>query len=562
MTRIPAILILLCLSTLLASCGVGTNSTPGRVVAVEQARAEADAQLALASQALVDAEAAAEAATQAHLAAEAAATRAAEYAVLSRDEGEAASVFAGDSPWLDEWLMTEWVIPLREVQTALAEIDDALKRAQGAEDAARHSAGVAVEVVAILDALAEEFRIDELRAALEHASSTLKKIRDAVAVSEHANFGVHAALAEADAHFEAISSGEVWSLYTTPSEVAERYYARMQALAGRFAALAAETDPDEFPYLGYEGCEPIFDCYISLPEGFEDLHVSLLDVGGEWTGKVMGAVEILGPEEAEARRQELAEMRQALEAKIASVREHLGILYTSDHLYSRQYVEAREDELERLEYELVDVEYQLPRIVDTPQRLTVYSHPDFLKFGWWWTASEDPENVRFDTFTSGFIRLHLVGNVETLTGTATYEGPAAGLYVERPSGTGNARKGLFTATVALTADFGAVGTIGGAVSDFREDGLSLGAWTVDLMSASLLAETDAFSFKGAIGGEVDSRTWDDGNWTGGFFDWTEGDHPSAVLGEFHATTGTPQSGDGDAGFIGLSGAFGAHATSE
>ena len=118
MTRIPAILILLCLSTLLASCGVGTNSTPGRVVAVEQARAEADAQLALASQALVDAEAAAEAATQAHLAAEAAATRAAEYAVLSRDEGEAASVFAGDSPWLDEWLMTEWVIPLREVQTA------------------------------------------------------------------------------------------------------------------------------------------------------------------------------------------------------------------------------------------------------------------------------------------------------------------------------------------------------------------------------------------------------------------------------------------------------------
>ena len=86
-------------------------------------------------------------------------------------------------------------------------------------------------------------------------------------------------------------------------------------------------------------------------------------------------------------------------------------------------------------------------------RLVVYSHPDHLHFGWWFTAPHDPEDIRFDTFISGDNPLPS-GHVKALTGTATYEGPAAGIYVKRSSGTGSAEKGVFAASVTLTADFG------------------------------------------------------------------------------------------------------------
>ena len=75
---------------------------------------------------------------------------------------------------------------------------------------------------------------------------------------------------------------------------------------------------------------------------------------------------------------------------------------------------------------------------------------------------------------------------------------------------------MFTATVSLTADFETAGTISGSVTNFRgKRGLPLGAWTVDLMSPPF--GDDTYRFKGSVGGGVDSRTWDNGSWTGGFF---------------------------------------------
>lgn len=200
------------------------------------------------------------------------------------------------------------------------------------------------------------------------------------------------------------------------------------------------------------------------------------------------------------------------------------------------------------------------------ERLIVYSHSDHLHFGWWFTAPDDPAGIRFDTFTSGDYPF-LAGNVEALTGSATYVGPAAGVYVERPAGSGSAETGVFTATVTLTADFGASGTIGGAVSDFvsdivvprdAADTVSFGAWTVELMRASLATETGDFT--NTIGGAANGGAWEDGHWSGGFFgqSHTLDGFPAAVLGEFHAVRGRPQVEAGDTGFIGLSGAFGAH----
>ena len=80
------------------------------------------------------------------------------------------------------------------------------------------------------------------------------------------------------------------------------------------------------------------------------------------------------------------------------------------------------------------------------------------------------------------------------------------------------------------------------------------------MSASLRPHTSAV--EGSAGGAAEGRAWDAGSWTGGFFGQTTNGYPAAVLGEFHVATGAPQVEQHDTGFIGISGAFGAHATNE
>lgn len=347
--------------------------------------------------------------------------------------------------------------------------------------------------------------------------------------------------------------------------------ANTRALAGRIVALATATDPDQVPYADYSGCHYLDDCRFSTPENFEQIPMSPPDVGGEWTGQVLRAVEILDPDEAEARRIDLTERKQTLENALSDLIELIELWNPDPALLAPREYEALRLMLQAsvtdLENKLADVVQQLKRIVGSPQRLVVYSHPDALKFGWWRTTPGNPEDARFDTFISGDDRVRrstiVHGGVR-----ATYEGPAAGLYVTRPSGAGKAREGTFTATVSLTADFETARTISGSVTNFREEGAPLGAWTVDLMSPTFGYEP--YRFKGPVGGGADGRTWDNGHWMGGFFQWTvvrdaSGNivrYPAAVLGEFHAATGTPQVGDGDAGFIGLAGAFGAHAKSE
>ena len=476
MTRIGAIFILLCLSMLLASCSRGSNigiDPDSRATGVEQAHQEADAHLALAAMVLDEALAAAEAAQTCLVELEAA-TAHVHAAMAATEFGTAVqrlSFAEGYWPWPEEaWLATQLGIPLEEAEEGLTALSEVMKKtakqAQRAEDTARYSAEVAMESVETIQALAETFQTNELRAALGLAAVASEKAREVVANTELMIIRV----AESAAYAARLPA-ELESLAYTGK--AGRHYARVRTIGGRIHALAMGTDPDEFPYAHA----------ISSLEGFANLPTwGLPDLGGGWT----------------------------------------------------------------------------TRVLKTPssERAVVYSHPDHLHFGWWFTAPHDPEDLRFDTFMRGD-NLLPSGHVKALTGTATYEGPAAGIYVKRSAGTGYAAKGVFAATVTLTADFGDAGTIGGAVRDFTEDGSPIGAWTVNLMPASLATEANAF--KGAIGGAAANRAWDDGNWTGGFFDQALDGSPVAVLGEFHAVAGTPQAKDGDTGFSGLSGAFGAHA---
>ena len=468
MERIGAIFILLCLSMLLASCSRGSSvvsDLDGRAASVEQAHREADAHLALAAQALDEALAASGVVQTCLVELDVAMTRVhVEIAAAEEFGTDVQRLSFGEAywPWPEEaWLATQVRFALEALTTVSEVMEKAARQAQQAEDTARYSAGVAIESVESIQAIAETFRTDELIAALEQATASVDKAREVVANVELMTFHI----AEYAAHL--------------PTELglpkAGRHDARLRTIAGRITALAMETAPDGFPYAHA----------LSSLEGFGNLTTwGLPDLGGGWT---------------------------------------LQVLKTPSSIRGG--------------------------------RLIAYSHADHLHFGWWFTAPHDPEDIRFDTFISGD-NLRTSGHVKALAGTATYEGPAAGIYVKRSSGTRYALKGVFAATVTLTADFGTAGVIGGVVRDFTEDGSSLGAWTVDLMPASLATEADAF--KGAIGGAAANRAWDHGNWTGGFFDQTLDDFPAAVLGEFHAVTGTPQVEDEDTGFVGLSGAFGAH----
>ena len=480
-----AVVILLHWVMLLASCSHGSSiivDPDGRTMTVEQAHQDADAHLSLAAQALAEALAEAEAVESPLADLEVAAARARAAIQQVKKFANAIPAFA-EAYW--PWPWEAWTATrLRELEeaeealTALSEVGEkAATQARRVEDTARYSVEFASESAVTIQALAETFRTGELRAALKLATEAVEKARKAVANAELVRFRVAASAAYAaafPAELEAMAELAGFTYF----EEAGRHHARLRAMADRIAALAMETDPDEFPYaheISSVEC-PSYQRLENLPT------LGLPDLGGGWTTQVLKT--------------------------------------------------------------------------HSSERLVVFSHSGHLHFGWWLTAPQDPEDIRFDAFTSGDNPL-LLGDVKALTGTATYEGLAAGTYVKRPSGTGYAREGVFAATVTLTADFRDPATIGGAVRAFMEYGSPLGAWTVELRPASLEREADAF--RGAIGGAAAGRAWNDGNWTGSFFGPILDGSPVAVLGEFHAVAGTPQVEDRDTGFIGLSGAFGAHA---
>ena len=131
------------------------------------------------------------------------------------------------------------------------------------------------------------------------------------------------------------------------------------------------------------------------------------------------------------------------------------------------------------------------------------------------------------------------------TGTATYEGDAAGLHAAGGAAT------KFLADVEMVADFDAH-TVGGMVDGFRSfSGTSLGELTVTLGETGFSAQAELFSgaTSGAVGpedvpggGQWGGR-WSDGDgWTmGGTFGFAADDASVGVLGAFSASSGASAS---------------------
>ena len=143
--------------------------------------------------------------------------------------------------------------------------------------------------------------------------------------------------------------------------------------------------------------------------------------------------------------------------------------------------------------------------------------------------------------------LDTVDTLEAFTGTASYTGPATGLYSAATyTGTGATRTlesatvGSFTATATINADFGATTTAwtgaSGTVTGFMEDGEPLGDWTVNLPNTNT-AGVWVNLFRGVTsGGQADGRSLSNGNWAVLFHRRSASGHPDLALGVFTAST--------------------------
>ena len=217
----------------------------------------------------------------------------------------------------------------------------------------------------------------------------------------------------------------------------------------------------------------------------------------------------------------------------------------------------------------------VPRTIDTVPAA------DYLAFGHWLYVPDDVTDVGdydFGVYGSGgdpFDAASLAG----LTGTATYEGAAAGMYYLNGL-SGSPDVGSFTAEVALTADFGdgsATGFIDGQVNNFEYEGdvASSLPSAVDLTSNTNIHgdygvpqdSTNIFDTGwsnapepwpgGAIAGWTEAGVGWDGSWTAAFYGNDPNDqnaHPTGVAGTFssYLWNHNHQSDNG------LAGSFGAH----
>ena len=201
---------------------------------------------------------------------------------------------------------------------------------------------------------------------------------------------------------------------------------------------------------------------------------------------------------------------------------------------------------------------------------------DYLTIGWWIEEPVDAAGTyRFARFVTGMDLYR--GDITTVTGSATYKGPAVGIWTERVRELETAHSGTFRADAELTAVFDDEDVvaddqdmIGGTITNFMLDNGASRNWRVmldDVGTGDIAGATNTTS------GSADGREWS-GRWNGNFYGnggtrQTALQQPGHVAGEFRASFGTPEIGpemetgqgtptrEGDEGFVGVSGVFGA-----
>ena len=175
---------------------------------------------------------------------------------------------------------------------------------------------------------------------------------------------------------------------------------------------------------------------------------------------------------------------------------------------------------------------------------------NYLSLGSWLyvpEVGESPDDFRFGIFAGGddgFVSANLPG----LAGTATYVGKATGMLAEKVDIDTFSADAEFTADFDTTSETGAVGSIGGSVSNFV-----LGSGNPSPLSELMLAADDTGNIwrDGFVEGGAWSEDGWHGRWDARFYGNDDADptaHPTSFAGAFGAT-------DGDRH---IAGSFGTH----
>ena len=169
-------------------------------------------------------------------------------------------------------------------------------------------------------------------------------------------------------------------------------------------------------------------------------------------------------------------------------------------------------------------------------------------FGWWLNKPKDERDTHMvQAFAGGTSGYEANAPAQSVEGTATYMGTAAGKYVattNSPGGeTADRDFGHFTADAELEADFGNAtedGSISGEISGFQLTGdtgeTDASRWSVLLNAAALTPGTATFDATTSMnfGGLTASDT---GQWFGSFYNDDDNDAdtaPGTVTGIFDA----------------------------
>ena len=180
----------------------------------------------------------------------------------------------------------------------------------------------------------------------------------------------------------------------------------------------------------------------------------------------------------------------------------------------------------------------------TPSAGATVAKPDgdYLTYGFWLdTKTKDGNVSEYETVqTFAMSSLDASTGLSSVTGKATYEGGAAGVYVHETSkedGTlDTATSGRFTADVSLKAHFSGdplrtAGTMEGTISNFDLDGGPANKWNVNVTATGI--GTD-----GGFTGSASGMSGDDGSLSGSFHgagDATDATvAPPVLIGEFNA----------------------------
>ena len=178
-------------------------------------------------------------------------------------------------------------------------------------------------------------------------------------------------------------------------------------------------------------------------------------------------------------------------------------------------------------------------------------------YGWW--INKATAGYQFDSlFGSTAATLVPIANVTTATGTATYNGGAAGKYAIYSTTPKAAESGDFTADVTLTADFDAtiagtsnLTTITGTIDDFMVDGSKKEGWEVAIKKNTAVGAdvsgVNRFTGTGLAVWTIGESEGAAGDWQASFQDMDKDGVPKIVVGGFDVANGRAE----------MEGAFGA-----